>query len=94
MGGNLVEQKDRPLAAILGDKIGMGEDEAEEQRLLLAGRAALRRLHLAEMGDLEVGTVRPRQRPPRRRITPVPVLATLSEPRCSFIISTRRTSEE
>jgi hypothetical protein len=31
---------------------------------------------------------------PRRRITPVPVLATLSEPRSSFIISTRRTSEE
>ena len=38
VGGDLVEQQDRRLAAALGDQLGMGEDEAEQQRLLLAGR--------------------------------------------------------
>ena len=38
VGGDLVEQQERRLAAALGDEVGMGEDEAEQQRLLLAGR--------------------------------------------------------
>ena len=41
--GDLVEQQDRRRAAALGDQLGMGEDEAEQQRLLLAGRASARR---------------------------------------------------
>ena len=44
MGGDLVEQHDRRDAAdIAGDEPGMGEDQADEQRLLLAGRGARRR---------------------------------------------------
>ena len=39
MGGNLVEEQDRPAARLLGDEIGMGKDDADQQRLLLAGRA-------------------------------------------------------
>ena len=39
MGGDLVEQQDRAAPAALGDEIGMGEDQADQQRLLLAGRA-------------------------------------------------------
>ena len=38
MRRNLVEQQDRRLATPLGDQLGMGEDEPEQQRLLLAGR--------------------------------------------------------
>ena len=58
MGGDLVEEQDRAAAGALGDEIGMGEDEADQQRLLLAGRAERRRLALAEMGDDEIGAVR------------------------------------
>ena len=39
VGGNLVEQQDRWRSALVGDQLGMGEDQAEKQRLLLAGRA-------------------------------------------------------
>jgi hypothetical protein len=39
VGGNLVEEEDRAAAGLLGDEIGMGEDDREEQRLLLARRA-------------------------------------------------------
>ena len=38
MRGDLVEEQDRRLAAALGDQLGVGENEAEQQRLLLAGR--------------------------------------------------------
>ena len=47
--GDLVEQQDRRLAAALGDQLGMGEDQAEQQRLLLAGRGARGR-HVAWRG--------------------------------------------
>ena len=43
MGGDLVEEQDRAAAGALGDEIGMGEDEADQQRLLLAGRGRARR---------------------------------------------------
>ena len=62
MGGDLVEEEDRAAAGALGDEIGMGEDEADQQRLLLAGRGQSGGLALAEMGDGEIGAVRPRQR--------------------------------
>ena len=40
MGGDLVEQQDRRRAvAALRDELGVGQDEADQQRLLLAGRA-------------------------------------------------------
>ena len=44
MGGDLVEQQDRRRAAAAGDELGMGKDEAEQQRLLFAGRAEARRV--------------------------------------------------
>ncbi len=34
---NLVEQQDGRLAATVGDQLGMGEHQPEQQRLLLAG---------------------------------------------------------
>ncbi len=43
MRGDFVEQQDRRPPGALGDEFGMGEDEAEEERLLLAGRAEMRR---------------------------------------------------
>ena len=54
MGGNLIQQQDRRGAAAVGDEFGMGEDEAEEQRLLLTSRAARSGLAFGEMGDGEV----------------------------------------
>ena len=38
MGGDLVQQQQRRLAAAFGNEIGMSEHQAQEQRLLLAGR--------------------------------------------------------
>src|SRR3546814_16145577 len=58
MGGDLVEEEDGAAAGAFGDEIGMGEDEAEQQRLLLACRAEGGGLVLAEMGDGEIGAVR------------------------------------
>ena len=37
---DLVQQQDRRCAAAVGDQLGMREDEAKQQRLLLAGGAA------------------------------------------------------
>ena len=39
MGGDLVEQQDRRSPPSFRDQLGMGQHEAEQQRLLLAGRA-------------------------------------------------------
>ena len=50
MGGDLVEEEDRAAAGALGDEIGMGEDQADQQRLLLAGRAERGGLVLADDG--------------------------------------------
>ena len=62
MGGNLVEQKDRPPAGAFGDEIGMGQDQADQERLLLAGRGRGGGLVLAEMGDGEIGRASCRER--------------------------------
>ena len=62
VGRDFVEEEDRPAAGAFGDEIGMGEDDRQQQRLLLAGRAQARRLPLVEMGDGEVGAVRTGQR--------------------------------
>ncbi len=70
MGGDLVEQQDRPPPGMFGDEIGMGEHEAEQQRLLLARRATFGGLALAEMGDVKIGAVRPGERAAGRRIAP------------------------
>ena len=58
MGGDLVEQQDRAAFTALGDEIGMGEDQADQQRLLLAGRAEGGGLVLGGVGDEEIGAVR------------------------------------
>ena len=50
MGGNLVEQQDRRSAAPFGHQFGMGQHEAEQQCLLLAGRSARRGLGLGDSG--------------------------------------------
>ena len=42
----------------VGDQLGMGEDEPEQQRLLLAGRGARRRHLLGAMEDREILAVR------------------------------------
>jgi hypothetical protein len=72
VGGDLVEQQDRPHAPVGGDEVGMDEDDREQQRLLLPGRAGRRRLALAKMGDRKVGAVRPGQGPPRRAVAAAP----------------------
>ncbi|KHA64693.1 hypothetical protein NI18_07365, partial [Sphingomonas sp. Ant20] len=43
MRRDLVEQQDRRLPGPLGDQLGMREDDAKQQRLLLAGRGERRR---------------------------------------------------
>ena len=40
VSGDLVEQQDRRPARLRGNQPGVGEDQAEEERLLLAGRTA------------------------------------------------------
>src|SRR4051812_18606503 len=62
MGGDLVEQQDRAPPGALADQIGMREDDGEQQRLLLSGRAKPGRLLLADMGDEKIGAVRAGQR--------------------------------
>lgn len=68
MRGDFVEQQDRCAAGAVGDQLGMGEDNAQQQRLLLPGRAELRRLPFAEVRDGQILTVRPGQRAPGRSI--------------------------
>ena len=58
MGGDLVEEEERAPAGSLGDEVGEGQDEADQERLLLAGRGESGGLVLADMGDGKVGAVR------------------------------------
>src|SRR4051812_2583980 len=62
MGGDLVEQQDRAPAGALADEVGMGEDDGEQQSLLLARRAKPGGLLLADMGHEQVRSVRPGER--------------------------------
>ena len=39
VGSNLVEQQDRPLFALFGNQVGMGQYDGKEQRFLFAGGA-------------------------------------------------------
>ena len=64
VGGDLVEQQDRRRAAAFRDQLGVGEDQAQQQRLLLAGRALRGRHALGAMGDGEVLAVRADGRAP------------------------------
>ena len=75
MGGDLVEEDHGRLPGHVGDEAGLGEDEADEQRLLLSGRAGFRRHVLGAMADEEVGAVRADQRPPGHGVA----LAVLAE---------------
>ena len=54
--GDFIEQKDRRFAAAFRDQLGMGEDEPEQKRLLLAGRG-LRRGH--SLGAVRNGEILP-----------------------------------
>ncbi|HEU4705514.1 MAG TPA: AAA family ATPase, partial [Sphingomicrobium sp.] len=56
------------VAAALRDQLGMGEHQAEQKRLLLAGRAQRRRHRLGAVGDEEVLAVRAARCPPGGRI--------------------------
>ena len=68
MRRHFVQQQDRRLTALLCHQLGMREDDAKQQRLLLSGRAALRRLLFGEMRDLQVNAVWASKCSPRRRI--------------------------
>ena len=61
MGGDLVEENDRRLAGEPRHEPRLREDEADEERLLLAGRAALRRHLLRAVADEEIGEMRPEE---------------------------------
>ena len=57
MGGDLVEEDDRGLAGDPGDQPRLREDEADEEGLLFAGRAAVGSGVFGGMADEEVGEV-------------------------------------
>jgi hypothetical protein len=59
MRGDFVQQQERWLAAAIRDQLGMGQDKAQQKRLLLAGRAVGRGHALGAVGDGKVLAVRP-----------------------------------
>ena len=59
MRGDFIEKKDRCRPAPFGNQIGVAQHDAEQQRLLLASRAAAGGLRRCAMGDGEVVAVRP-----------------------------------
>ena len=58
MGGDLVEEDHRGLAGELRHEARLGEHQADEQRLLLAGRAGLRRHLLRRVTNEKIGEMR------------------------------------
>jgi hypothetical protein len=68
MRGDFVEEEDRGLTAPLCDELGMGEDEAEEQRLLLSGRGSRCGHLLHPVQDDKILAMRAFDRPCRRGI--------------------------
>lgn len=68
MGGDFVEQQHRGVAGHIPDEPCMREHQADEQRLLLAGRATLGLDVLFPVADQEIAAVRPVQRAARGRI--------------------------
>src|SRR5690606_16424409 len=59
VGGNLVEKQDRRRLATACNQLGMGEYEAEQERLLLAGRGPGRRLVLGAVTNRKILPMRP-----------------------------------
>ena len=57
MRRHFVQQQDGRLTALFRHQLGMREDDAQQQRLLLSSRAALRWLLFGEMRDLQVNAV-------------------------------------
>ena len=70
MRGNLIKQQDWPSSAPLGDKFCVCEDDAQQQRLLLASRTICRRLRFGKMRYNQIGAVRARKGPPSRSVAP------------------------
>src|SRR4051794_36729073 len=68
MRGDLVEKQDRRHAARRGGKLRMRKDEADQQRLLLAGRGERGWHVLFGENDLKVAPMWAEQRPPRSAI--------------------------
>ena len=68
MGGDLVEEQDRRIAAARRDEIRMGEDQPEQQGLLLPGLGTRRGHLLGSMNDDEILAVGPFRGSPCRRI--------------------------
>ena len=62
MRGHFVEQRQRRHAAHFGDQPRMGEHQADQQRLLLAGRGLRGGRPLGAVPDQEVGDMRTDQR--------------------------------
>jgi len=68
MRGDLVEQEERRLAAHRALQPGLGEDDRNQQRLLLAGRRRLGGNALLGMVDPEIGAVWPEPGAAGRRV--------------------------
>ena len=69
MGGDLVQQEDRRRAEIEGERARIGEDQGDQQRLLLSGGGIFGRDPLGRPIRAEVDTMRPDQRSPGLQIT-------------------------
>ena len=68
MRDHFIEQQQRREARHLGDQPGMGQHEADEERLLLAGRGVGGGDAFRAMHDVEVGEMRPGERAPGRGV--------------------------
>ena len=68
MSRDLVEERERRDSRHLGDQARMGEREADDQRLLLAGRGSRGRRLLRPMPDQKIAEMRADQRASRRGV--------------------------
>jgi hypothetical protein len=60
--GDFIEEQDGAATGLFRDEIGVGEDDAEEEGFLFAGRALRGGLLLAQVGDASVLTMGADQR--------------------------------
>src|SRR5689334_23195950 len=68
MRGNFVEQQNWRVAGQVADEASMGEDKADQQCLLLAGRTTLRLHVLLEVAHQQIGPMRTIKRTPGGRV--------------------------
>ena len=69
MRRDLVQQQERRMAVARRGKLpGIGEDDGDQQCLLLAGRTFARIRAFRGMAHRQIGQMRPRRRPPGLRV--------------------------